>query len=362
MVGNYQMDGMEYSFKPGRKHAFFMSPYQAKLWSEAAELFADITYTSNKDFPYLLNMVVFNPTTVHYQAVGRVLCDKQDGVPNAIKNGKELINILVDFDELVEKLIRGCSAHWMRSVNGVSKILCQSKEEEQIFKALGRCIESSIEKKEDVMDVFNVLSKVVLDEIRAKINSADIRDDQRNRMKFDFDQCQAAIYAWKAHLVRTVLQEEAKQAALNNLDSETCLIIVDWAMKFLPLKFRENMCEFFGKRGRSWHVSAVVTKKDGKFEVKCFVHILNSCTQDSYAIASIFDHLFRTIKAEYPSINKAYLRSDNAGCYHNGPLLLCLDKIDMKRALESYGGLKGCRAAVVEIDASKHLHEAKRRN
>ncbi|KXJ04326.1 hypothetical protein AC249_AIPGENE12719, partial [Exaiptasia diaphana] len=30
----------------------------------------------------------------------------------------------------------------------------------------------------------------------------------------------------------------------------------------------------------------------------------------------------------------------------------------MKRALESYGGLKGCRAAVVEIDASKHLHEA----
>ncbi|KXJ05912.1 hypothetical protein AC249_AIPGENE28663 [Exaiptasia diaphana] len=169
--------------------------------------------------------------------------------------------------------------------------------------------------------------EVVLDEIRAKINSADIRDDQRNRMKFDFDQCQAAIYAWKAHLVRTVLQEEAKQAALNNLDSETCLIIVDWAMKFLPLKFRENMCEFFGKRGRSWHVSAVVTKKDGKFEVECFVHILNSCTQDSYAIASIFDHLFRTIKAEYPSINKAYLRSDNAGCYHNGPLLLCLDKI-----------------------------------
>ena len=62
--------------------------------------------------------------------------------------------------------------------------------------------------------------------------------------------------------MRTVLQEEAKQAALDKLDDETCLIIVDWAMQFLPLKYRETMCEFFGKRGLSWHISAVVTKKD----------------------------------------------------------------------------------------------------
>ena len=57
-------------------------------------------------------------------------------------------------------------------------------------------------------------------------------------------------------MVRTVLQEEAKQAALDNLDDETCLIIVDWAMKFLPLK-----------RGLSWHISAVVTKKESRIEV-----------------------------------------------------------------------------------------------
>ena len=31
---------------------------------------------------------------------------------------------------------------------------------------------------------------------------------------------------------------------------------------------------------------------------------------------------------------------------------------DMKRALESHGGLRGCRAAVVETDASKDLNEA----
>ena len=55
-----------------------MSPYQAKLLAES-ELFTDITLTGNDDFQYMLNMVVFNSTTMHYQAVVRVLCDKQDG-------------------------------------------------------------------------------------------------------------------------------------------------------------------------------------------------------------------------------------------------------------------------------------------
>ena len=77
----------------------------------------------------------------------------------------------------------------------------------------------------------------------------------------------------------------------------------------------------------SWHISAVVTKKDTRIEVECFVHIFNFCTQNNYAVASIFEHLFQTIKAEYQSISKAFVRSDNAGCYHNGPLLLCLHEV-----------------------------------
>ena len=97
----------------------------------------------------------------------------------------------------------------------------------------------------------------------------------------------------------------------------------------------------------------------------------------------------------------AYLWSDNAGCYHNGPLLLSLREIevrtgvrpvrydfsepqagkeicdtktaamkahikrwvnerhnvvtaeDMKAALESHCGIKGCRAAVIEVDTTR---------
>ena len=143
----------------------------------------------------------------------------------------------------------------------------------------------------------------------------------------------------KAHLVRSVAQEEAKQDALVQLDQEKCLILVDWAMKYLPQHYREQMSEFFffGKRGRSWHVSVVITRLHAgeRYEVECFVHLFNTCNQNSFAVMSI-EHLMKTIKLEYPSITKAFLLSDNAGCYHNGPLILSL----------SVMGEKGRRGAI----------------
>ena len=186
MMGKYQMEGVEYLFKPGRKHAFFMSPYQCILLGEAEELFSDITFTGNDDFPYLLNLVVFNKETLCYQAVSRVLCDKQDGESYGLSfhevfkqatkinpnfdNGKTLRQIVVDFDDaeyngftqvlgkdITEKLLRGCSVHWMRSVNKVAKLVCQSRDEETIFKTLARRVEDAT-KKEDVMEIFDILS------------------------------------------------------------------------------------------------------------------------------------------------------------------------------------------------------------
>ena len=127
-------------------------------------------------------------------------------------------------------------------------------------------------------------------------------------------------------------QEEAKQDALSKLDGETCLIIMDWAMKYLPQHYREQMSEFFGKRGRNWHVGAVITKKDldDKYEVECFIHLINTCNQNSFAVASVLEHLLQTIKQERPEIKQAFLRSDNAGCYQNEPLLLSLQYLGQR--------------------------------
>ena len=105
-------------------------------------------------------------------------------------------------------------------------------------------------------------------------------------------------------------------------------------------------------------------------------------------------------KASYSNLSEAFLRSDNAGCYHNAYLILSLPSLgervgirifrydfsdpqagkdvcdrriatlkshmrrfinegndintanDMKVAIESYGGVKGCYATVAEIQDS----------
>ena len=247
----------------------------------------------------------------------------------------------------------------------------------------------------------------VLGEVAEMLEKADMMDEERVRLRFEYSESVPSIKAWKAHLLRSSNQEEAKQEALQKLDENSCLVIMDWAMKFLPVQYREQMSDFFGERGRSWHISAVITRAavESKHEVECFVHIFNNCTQNSFAVLSMIEDLLHKVKQEYPVVTTAYLRSDNAGCYHNGPLLLSLREVgertgirpvrydfsepqagkdicdrktaamkahikrwvnekhdvataeDMKAALESHGGITGCRAAVVEVDTTRERNK-----
>ena len=59
---------------------------------------------------------------------------------------------------------------------------------------------------------------------------------------------------------------------------------------------------FFGERAQIWHVSVVITKHTEKFQVECFVHLFDNWTQNSFAVASIIEHLLNTIKKESPEI------------------------------------------------------------
>ena len=136
---------------------------------------------------------------------------------------------------------------------------------------------------------------------------------------FEYTESVRNIQAWKAHLLRSSNQDEAKQHILKTLDENSCLVIMDWAMKFLPVQYREQMSDFFGKRGRCWDISTVVTRArvESKHEVECYVHIFNNCSQNSFAVLSVIGDLLHNVKQEYPVVTTAYLRSDNAGCYHN---------------------------------------------
>ena len=132
--------------------------------------------------------------------------------------------------------------------------------------------------------------------------------------------------------------------------------------------------------------------------VQCFIHLFEQCKQDWFAVTSIIESLLKTVKTEQSFITEAFLCSDNGACYHNVPLLFALPAIgsrtgiqikqydvsepqagkdisnkkiapmkahirhvnerhvvtaaEMKEALESHGGITGCRAAVAKINTA----------
>ena len=67
-------------------------------------------------------------------------------------------------------------------------------------------------------------------EIDSEINRLELSEEQRCRLSHEYKQCMISIQDWKAHLLRTVNQEEGKQYALAQLDSITCLVVMDLAI------------------------------------------------------------------------------------------------------------------------------------
>ena len=53
-------------------------------------------------------------------------------------------------------------------------------------------------------------------------------------MEYVITQSKKNILAWKAHLLREINQDEARLNRLRDLDLGAILVILDWAMKFLP--------------------------------------------------------------------------------------------------------------------------------
>jgi hypothetical protein len=153
--------------------------------------------------------------------------------------------------------------------------------------------------------------------------------DHRETLVHDFKLAQEYVFKWKAHIVRSVNQEKAKQDALENLDESSALIVMDWAMKYLQVRYREKQSDWYGKRGMSWHVSSVIAKDTDNETVKVtsYVHLFDPCSQDWFAVASIIEDLLNKMKTDMPNIKNVRIRSDEAGCYHNSELIAAISDI-----------------------------------
>ena len=174
--------------------------------------------------------------------------------------------------------------------------------------------------------------KSTLEEIRDKLQEnqhLSCTKDVKEELVYDFEESFQNIQKWKSHILRSINQERAKQKVLDNLDESSVLIVMDWAMKFQQTKFREKQSDWYGKRGLSWHVSSVVSKgtSTDTVVVTTYAHLFDSCTQDWFAVASIIENLLSAVKCKFPLVNKAYLRSDEAGCYHNNLLISAVKDI-----------------------------------
>ena len=187
---------------------------------------------------------------------------------------------------------------------------------------------------------------VVLNDIKATLETEnlDLNAKQRERAKWEFDHAVSNIKAWKAHLLRTFQQDQARQDALHQLDDQTIMVINDWAMKLLPMRFRETQSQWFGKRGISWHFSAVIHKLNhpdclalssaSEYTVHTYVAAIDTCRQDWFSVSCIIEEVLVTVKETHSSVTRAVLRSDNAGCYHSNALLSTINASSRRSGIE----------------------------
>ena len=122
------------------------------------------------------------------------------------------------------------------------------------------------------------------------------------------------INTWKAHILHSINQDQARLDIIQNLGPQSALLFLDWAMKFLPRKFHEAQSNWFGKHGISWHITVAMRRsEEGNLQMVTFVHLFEKCTQVSSTVLAIIDDVFHQIKSIAPEVSTVLLRQDNAG-------------------------------------------------
>ena len=145
----------------------------------------------------------------------------------------------------------------------------------------------------------------------------------KEELRFFMGKAKQDIVSWKAHLLRSVNQEEARLDIVNALDSTSVLLVQDWAMKFLPRKFRESQTDWFAKRGISWHLTVAIRRGDDhKLQMMTFVNVFRSCSQDSCTVLSVMSDVVKQLREFHPQLENIYYWQDNAGCYHCGTTIV----------------------------------------
>ncbi|MCP3662528.1 MAG: hypothetical protein GY696_08550 [Gammaproteobacteria bacterium] len=107
--------------------------------------------------------------------------------------------------------------------------------------------------------------------IRKEMDNPDLKwqsQHQKPDLVIDMEAAASAIEEWRAHLLRAFHHSLAKSEFLDTMTECQAYIIMDWATKFLPARFREKQIDFFGKRGKPWHGICIFLKQNGDLKVR----------------------------------------------------------------------------------------------
>ena len=103
------------------------------------------------------------------------------------------------------------------------------------------------------------------------------------------------------------------------------------------------------------------------FQTRTYIHLFDECSQNWFSVASIIEDSLTTIKRQESRLNEAFLRSDNAGCYHCAFLLLSLPSLGQRVGIwiaryefsEAQAGKDICdrQAAALKSHSRRYINE-----
>ena len=234
------------------------------------------------------------------------------------------------------------------------KVFALSDNKDQSFKS--KCLhehDSVCQNCEQVTEFLSSVTHLVEEET---IEDQDI-------YRYKVNQAVTSINSWKQHIVRSRNQDGAKSKLLENMLTSEVFLVFDWAMKYLPRRYREDQSNWFAKRGINWHISIVFHKTENDLESLGFVHIFqNQISQDSRTTSAVILDTIRSVKEKYPQMDGLHLWSDNAGCYKSTETISALfhsGEITSYNFCEAQDGKGACdrTAATLKSGIRRYLNQ-----
>ncbi len=206
-----------------------------------------------------------------------------------------------------------------------------------------------------------------LDDIRSAITECkDITD--KDELQFLMDLAYKNIFAWMAHQVRAHQQDLCRTNVLENMEEGHGLLVQDWAMNFLPRKFREGQKDWYSKRGWPWSISVLYVRISGILKSHVFVHIFEAAEKGATTAVAIMRHTCEVVAKEVKGLKRIRFRSDNGNGYHSVEVINsipCIAKGLPRLQITDYDfsapqdgkGIADSKSAIFKTHASKFINE-----